>query len=80
MKLFIIEARDENGNLLLYSDGVPQPEEVFGMSAIRGMTDWTMSRVVLRELPELFSFLAGDCIPLWPKMFHPTWIAREKTR
>ena len=73
-KIYIIESRNPDGSLKF--DG-PQPEEVFGLSAIAGMTDWDMSRVVFR-LNSTVS-LSGDNIPNWPKVINPNWIAREKT-
>jgi hypothetical protein len=58
-KKFIIEARDTQGELLL--GGYPQPETVFGIGAIQGMTDWAMSRVIFRRFPD--ASLRGDSIP-----------------
>jgi hypothetical protein len=75
-KLYIIEARDEKGELLL--GNYPQPESFFGMGAIHGMDDWSMSRPLFAKFGPNIS-LSGDNIPNWPKLVDPNWVAREKT-
>lgn len=80
MKLWIIESRNEKGELLFRDkDGnrLPQPEEFFGIGAISGMTDWEMSRPIFRKIPN--ATLDGGSIPLWPKLINSNWIARRKT-
>lgn len=74
-KLYIIEARDSAGKLLL--GDYPQPESVFGMKAITGMDDWQMSRVVFSRVPD--ATLDGGNIPSWPSLIDPNWKARRKT-
>lgn len=73
-KKYIIEARDEQGQLDLKCE---QPESVFGVGAIMGMTDWEMSRVIYARNKEVT--LTGDNIPNWPKVLNPRWVARPKT-
>ena len=74
-KLYIIEARDCDGKLLLGK--YPQPSSMFGMGAISGMTDWEMSRIIYRKFPT--AVLRGDDIPRWLQLLDVNWIARVKT-
>jgi hypothetical protein len=75
-QLYIIEARNEKGELLL--GGYPQPESFFGNGAIKGMDDWAMSRFLFARFGNNIS-LSGDNIPNWPKLVDPNWVARKKT-
>jgi hypothetical protein len=74
MKKYVIEARDSAGQLKLDCE---QPEEVFGLKAINGITDWGMSRVIFKRIPN--ATLTGDTICTWPSLINPHWIARLKT-
>jgi|688.fasta_scaffold152699_6 hypothetical protein len=71
---WIIESRDDQGKLLLTG---PQPETIFGLQAIQGMSDWHMSRVIFQNCPD--ATLDGGNIPNWPKLINPNWKARRKT-
>ena len=73
-KLWVIDCRTPDG--MLDFTGF-QPEDVFGVKAITGLTDWEMSRVIFARFPD--AGLAGGEIPLWPKAFDKRWIARRKT-
>lgn len=73
--LYVIEARDSNGQLLL--GDAPQPETVFGSRAITGMTDDEMAKVIFSKIPDVI--LTGDSILLWPRKINPNWTARRKT-
>lgn len=72
---YIIEARDESGALLL--GDYPQPETVFGIGAITGLTADDMARVIFRRVPD--ATLDGGSIACWPKLVNLNWIARRKT-
>ena len=72
--LFVIEARKPDGTLDL--SGL-QPETVFGMAAITGISEDGMARVIFRRLPE--ACLQGDRISSWPSMIDPRFKARRKT-
>jgi len=79
-KLYIIEARDEAGQLLLRdAEGkpYPQPDTVFGLGSIHGMTEDAMAQVIFRRIPD--ATLDGGSIPLWPALINPNWKARVKT-
>lgn len=71
---WIIEARDESGQLKF---NCPQPESVFGLEAITGLTDWEMSRPIFQRIPN--ATLDGGSIALWPRLLNPNWTARKKT-
>ncbi len=72
---YIIEARGADGQLLL--GDYPQPQSVFGMKAITGITDWEMSRVIFAKDGD--AILNGDNIRNWPRLINPNWVAREKS-
>lgn len=72
--LYIIERRHADGTLDLSQ---PQPESVFGLGAIQGMTDDQMARVIFRHHPD--AALTGGTIPEWPRVFDSAWVARRKT-
>jgi len=72
--LYIIECRDFRGSL---DFSRPQPEEVFGMAAITGITEDGMAKTIFRRQPE--ATLQGDRITQWPKLFDSRWTARRKT-
>lgn len=79
-KLWIIESRNEHGELLLRdADGkrLPDPSEFFGIGAIHGMDDNAMARAIFRKIPD--ASLQGDRISTWPKLINKNWIARVKT-
>ena len=72
--LWVIEARDESGAL---SFTAPQPEDIFGLAAITGITDYRMAAVIFRLLPD--AILTGDAIASWPSLLDPRFRARRKT-
>jgi hypothetical protein len=76
MNIYIIEARDSQGDLIL--GDYPQPESFFGMKAIHGISNWDMSRKLFAHLGDKIS-LRGDDIPNWPRLVNPNWVARVKT-
>ena len=73
--LWIIEARDSKGELLLGK--YPQPESFFGVNAIRGLNEDEMAQAIWRKIPD--ASLQGDSIAKWPSLINPRWIARKKT-
>jgi hypothetical protein len=73
-QLWIIEARDESGQLKL---DCPQADSFFGMGAIIGMTEDTMAKTIFRKIPD--ATLDGGSIAAWPKLINPHWTARKKT-
>jgi hypothetical protein len=72
--LYVIEKRSPNG-LLLFSD--PQPESVFGLRAITGITEDLMARVIFARLPE--AVLDGRFVSRWPALIDSNFVARRKT-
>lgn len=72
--LWIIERRNPDGTLDLKG---AQPESAFGMGAVKGMTDWQMSRIIFAR--DADCTLTGDTIPRWPALIDPAWTARHKT-
>lgn len=74
MKTYIIEARNADGSLELTG---PQPETVFGLQAITGISEDAMAKAVFARSKD--AVLQGSNIRLWPSFIHPTWKAREKT-
>jgi hypothetical protein len=71
---WIIEARYASGRLDLTA---PQPETVFGMGAIHGMTEDAIAHIVYEHVPG--AVLTGDRIAQWPSLIDPRWVARRKT-
>jgi len=74
MDLWIIEKRHPDG-ILDFSE--PQPESVFGMAAITGISSEKMARAIYRSATD--PVLSGDRIAAWPSVLQPNWIARRKT-
>ena len=72
--LWIVECRDTTGALDFVA---PQPESVFGLASITGMTEDAMASVVFRHAPD--ASLRGDNMQLWPTFVDPRWTARRKT-
>lgn len=72
--LYVIEARKPDGVLDL--SGL-QPETVFGMAAIHGISEDAMADAIFRKCPE--ACLRGDSISSWPSMVDPRFRARRKT-
>jgi hypothetical protein len=54
-----------------------QPEHVFGMGAIQGLTDDAIAKVVYRQCPD--ATLTGGTIAAWPSMIDARFRARPKT-
>lgn len=71
---YIIECRDSAGNLDFTGR---QPENVFGMGAIKGMDDDAIAKAVWREDPD--ATLDGASLLDWPSLIDPRWRARRKT-
>jgi len=71
---WVIEKRDEQGQL---DFSKPQPEDVFGLGAITGLTEHDMVRVIYRRLPNVT--LDGRNIPHWPALIDGRFYARRKT-
>lgn len=72
--LYVIEARDPDGTLDLRGK---QPEEVFGLAAIKGITEDAMAKKIFAKFPD--AVLRGDTISAWPSLFDSRWRARRKT-
>jgi hypothetical protein len=73
-ELWIIEKRDDNGALVFTA---PQPEDIFGMGAIHGMTDHAMATVIHHY--DSAVELDGRTIATWPTTIDPYFRARIKT-
>jgi hypothetical protein len=72
--LWVIEKRLDDGSLdLTY----PQPEDYFGLAAIKGITSDAIAKKVYARKPE--AVLLGDRIARWPSLLHPGFVARRKT-
>ena len=71
---YVIEARNPDGSLSF--DGL-QPEQVWGMQAITGLTEDDMSDVIFRRVPD--AILIGDNISQWPRLIDARFSARVKT-
>lgn len=74
MNLWIIEARNVDGEL---DFAQPQPESIFGMGAIQGMTEDQIAKVVFSRVPD--AVLTGDSIARWPTLIDSRFHARRKT-
>jgi len=73
-ELYVIECRKPDGSL---DFAAPQPESVFGMRAINGISEDAMAKIVYRRCPN--AVLTGTNIPSWPANVDPRWHARRKT-
>ena len=71
---WIIECRNYLGQL---DFAEPQPESVFGMKAITGITEDEMAKAIFRKLPD--AGMDGRSINLWPSLIDQRWMARRKT-
>jgi hypothetical protein len=74
MQYYVIESRNADGSLELSG---PQPEEVFGISAITGISDHEMAQTIYRHDKQVV--LEGGNIASWPKFLNPNWVARPKS-
>jgi len=72
---YVIECRDESGKLDFTK---PQPEDVFGMRAIHGISEDGMAREVWRVKGDDV-VLTGSNLLAWPSFIDPRWRARVKT-
>lgn len=72
---WVIEARKTDGTLDLSGR---QPEVVFGMKAITGITDDEMAKKIYYFIPYDIA-LRGDQIAQWPSLIDDRWVARRKT-
>lgn len=73
-ELYVIECRDHLGALDLTA---PQPETVFGMKAITGITTDEMAKAVWRHNDD--AVMDGRFISRWPAFVDPRFSARRKT-
>ena len=73
-ELYIIERRTPTGELDLKGD---QPERLFGMGAIQGMTLDQIAKVVFRHRAK--AVLDGRFSGTWAMMIDPAWKTRRKT-
>lgn len=71
---YVIEARNPDGSL---SFDEPQPESIWGMQAITGLTENAMSDAIFRRFPS--AILTGDSISQWPRIIDARFSARVKT-
>lgn len=73
--LFVVEARDADGKLLL--GDYPQPHSVLGDTAITGITlDDLASEIFRRDANvELYGTNVGD----WARVLDSNWVVRERT-
>jgi hypothetical protein len=71
---YIIECRDPRGRL---DFARPQPEDVFGLRAITGITEDDLAKAIFAKLPQ--ACLDGGRIPSWPMLLDLRWTARRKT-
>lgn len=71
---YVIECRTPEGKLDFTGQ---QPEAVFGMEAIQGISEDRMAKVIFRHDPD--AVLTGDRISAWPSVIDSRWIARRKT-
>jgi len=74
MNRYVIERRHADGSLDL---GGPQPESVFGVAAITGISEDAMAKAIFRHKPD--AVMRGDNISRWPSLIDERWIARRKT-
>lgn len=74
MERYVIECRDPAGNLDFTG---PQPESVFGLAAIQGISEAQMAEVVYSRLPD-WVVLRGEHVAKWPSLVDSRWIARRK--
>ena len=70
---YVIEKRHPSGNLD-FSD--PQAHDVFGMSAIKGITEDEIAKVVFKRLPD--ATLDGMGLLGWAAKVDPKFVTRVK--
>jgi hypothetical protein len=75
-QLYVIEARDKDGKLLLGE--AADPVSFFGWGAITGINSNEMAKRLFERLGEGIT-LSGDSVCAWPKLIDPNWVARKKT-
>lgn len=75
-RIWIIESRNADG-VLDFAE--PQPESVFGMLAITGITENEMAQRIWATVEVGAHSLHGMNIPVWPSFIDPRWKARRKT-
>jgi hypothetical protein len=74
--LYVIECRDTAGNLDF--TGL-QPEKIFGVASIAGITEDQMAKVIFRLCPDESIVLTGETIAAWPAHVDARFRARVKT-
>jgi hypothetical protein len=72
--VYVIECRKLDGSLDF--TGL-QPESVYGMRAITGISENAMGDITLRLKPD--AILTGHNITMWPSFIDYRWKARRKT-
>lgn len=72
---YVIECRDVLGNLDFTGR---QPEHVFGMDAITGITEDRMAKVVFAHCGDHVT-LDGRFVTDWPALIDGRWTCRKKT-
>jgi len=70
---YVIEKRQPDGSL---DFSHPQPEDVFGLPAIVGISEQAIARTVFARQPD--AVLTGDSISRWPSLIDPRFVARVK--
>lgn len=70
---YVIDCRKPDGTL---DFSPPQPEDIFGMGAITGISDDAIARRIFRDHPD--ASLRGDSISQWPRLMDPRFSARAK--
>lgn len=76
-ELFVIEARDKNGQLLPYTYPQPSDDKAFGIKAITGISIDQMAKVIYRLRPGVV--LSGMEILGWVRKIDSQWSVRRKT-
>jgi hypothetical protein len=71
---YVIEKRNADGSLDL--SGL-QPEKVFGLGAIQGISEDAIAKVIFAKVPD--ASLHGTNIPLWATAIDPKFVIRKKT-
>lgn len=71
---YVIECRNREGALDFTG---AQPEKIFGIEAITGISENRMTKTILARVPG--ATLRGDNIPFWPALIDARFVARVKT-
>jgi hypothetical protein len=74
MRLYVIERRNPDGSLDLKGR---QPESIFGLPAIQGISEDAIAKIVYRHKPDVV--LDGRYLANWAAEIDPSWHTRVKT-